>query len=201
MNNAAQNAVPDHALNDTLTGGFTDAPVQAAQGFRAILEGLSRPGHIVRLSGAMPPAPLSHAAGVAALVLLDSTTQLHLAPSHDTPALRAWIAFYTGAPLVGAEAAMFAIGTWDALQPVNRFAIGTPDYPDRAATLIIEADWLEPEGARLTGPGIDGTARLSLPETAAFQANRAHYPLGFDTFFTCGDRLAGLPRSTHVEAD
>ncbi len=194
------NTAPNHTLTDTLTGAFTDAPVQAAQGFRAILDALSRPGRITRLTGAAPPEPLSVAAGVAALVLLDSTTPLHLAPGHDTPALRAWIAFHTGAPLVSAEAAMFAIGTWEALQPVSRFAIGTPDYPDRAATLIVETDRLEPGGARLTGPGIDGTARLSLPETAAFQANRARYPLGFDTFFTCGDRLAGLPRSTHVEA-
>lgn len=190
------NAAHDIAL----TGGLTDAPVQSAQGFRSILDALSRPGRITRLTGAEPPAPLSVAAGVAALVLLDSTTPLHLAPGHDTLALRAWIAFHTGAPLVSAEAANFAIGTWAALQPVTRFAIGTPDYPDRAATLIVETDRLEPEGTRLTGPGIDGTARLLLPETAAFQANRARYPLGFDTFLTCGDRLAGLPRSTHVEA-
>lgn len=193
--NTAPDIAPDHAL----AGGFADAPVQAAQGFRAILDALSRPGRIQRLSGAAPPEPLSPAAGVAALVLLDSTTPLHLAPGHDTPALRAWIAFHTGAPLVGAGAAIFAIGTWNALQPVRRFAIGTPDYPDRAATLIVETDRLEPEGACLTGPGIDGTARLSLPDTAAFQANRARYPLGFDTFLTCGDRLAGLPRSTLVE--
>jgi alpha-D-ribose 1-methylphosphonate 5-triphosphate synthase subunit PhnH len=40
---------------------------------------------------------------------------------------------------------------------------------------------------------------LNLPETAAFRANRAHFPLGFDTILTCADRLAGLPRSTRVE--
>jgi alpha-D-ribose 1-methylphosphonate 5-triphosphate synthase subunit PhnH len=55
------------------------------------------------------------------------------------------------------------------------------------------------EGARLTGPGIETEARLSLPEVAAFQANRARFPLGFDCFFTCGDRVAGLPRSTRVQ--
>ena len=37
------------------------------------------------------------------------------------------------------------------------------------------------------------------PEIAAFQANRRRFPLGFDTYLTCGDRLAGLPRSTKVE--
>ena len=58
---------------------------------------------------------------------------------------------------------------------------------------------LEPDGPRLTGPGIVREARLSLPETAAFRANHARFPLGFDCFLTCGDRLAGLPRSTRVE--
>ncbi|WP_349760104.1 phosphonate C-P lyase system protein PhnH [Rhodovulum sp.] len=101
---------------------------------------------------------------------------------------------------MNADAAMFAIGTWDALHPLDRFAIGTPDYPDRAATLIVETDRLTPSGARLTGPGIKGAAHLSLPETAPLQANHARFPLGFDTFLTCGDRLAGLPRSTCVEA-
>jgi alpha-D-ribose 1-methylphosphonate 5-triphosphate synthase subunit PhnH len=48
----------------------------------------------------------------------------------------------------------------------------------------------------LRGPGIDGHATLSLPETAAFRANRARFPLGFDTFLTSGAQLAGLPRST-----
>ncbi len=188
------------AAEDALTGGFEDLPVQAARGFRRVLDAMARPGKIVRLGGAAPPAPLSPAAGAVALVLLDGTTPLYLAPGHDTPDLRAWIAFHTGAPLAPAEAAAFAIGTWEALQPVGCFALGTPDYPDRAATLIVETDRLEPTGARLRGPGIDGTARLSLPETAAFQANRARFPLGFDTLLTCGDLLAGLPRSTDVEA-
>lgn len=188
------------ARPDTLAGGFADTPRQAAQGFRAILTALSRPGHIVPVAGAAPPAPLSAAAGVAALVLLDPTTPVYLAPGHDTPAVRAWLTFHTGAPpAADPGAAMFAIGTWEALHPLDRFAIGTPDDPDRAATLIVELARLEPEGARLTGPGIAGAAHLSLPEGAAFRANRARFPLGFDTLLTCGDRLAGLPRSTRVE--
>jgi alpha-D-ribose 1-methylphosphonate 5-triphosphate synthase subunit PhnH len=58
---------------------------------------------------------------------------------------------------------------------------------------------LSATGARLTGPGIETETRLSLPEIAAFQKNRARFPLGFDCFFTCGDRVAGLPRSTRVQ--
>ena len=180
-------------------GGFAHAPHDAARAFRAAMQALARPGRIERLSGALPPAPLSPAAGALALVLFDQTTPVWLAPSHDLPALRDWLIFQTGAPFTTPEAAHFVIGSWEALTPVSRFAIGTPEYPDRAATLIIEMPALAQTGARLTGPGIKDNARLSLPEVAAFQANRALWPLGFDAFLTAGDQVAGLPRSTIVE--
>ena len=186
-----------------MTGGFDDAPVQSARAFRAALEALSRPGMIVAVAGAVPPAPLSVAAGVLLLVLADGTTPVHLAGAWDGPRVRDWITFHCGAPLVAAAEAAeaaFAVGDWSALHPVDRFAIGRADYPDRAATLIVEMPALVAQGARLAGPGIQTEARLSLPEIAAFQTNRALFPLGFDTFLTCRDRLAGLPRSTRVEA-
>ena len=184
---------------DTLTGGFQSPPTVAARAFRACLTALSRPGQIATISGALPPAPMSLAAGTLALTLLDGTTPVHLAGALDCAALRDWLTFHTGAPIVGAAEAVFAFGTWDALQPVTRFAIGTAEYPDRAATLVIECAALTVEGSWLSGPGIKDSARLSLPETAAFQANRALFPLGFDAFLTAGDQIAGLPRSTIVE--
>ena len=182
-----------------LTGGFADAPVQAARAFRQILEAMARPGTLCQVAGATPPAPLSIAAGTVLLTLADPTTRLHLAGAADCADVRNWVAFHLGAPLVAAEDADFALGTWDALQPVGRFRIGQPDYPDRSATLIIEMDRLVNHGPALAGPGIELVTWLSLPETAAFRANRALFPLGFDAILTCGDRLAGLPRSTRVE--
>ena len=186
--------------SDALIGGFDDAPVQSAHAFRAALQALSRPGQIVTVAGALPPAPLSLAAGVLLLTLTDGTTPLHLAGGHDCAVVRDWVTFHTGAPLVAAVEAVFALGDWAALQPVDRFAIGRADYPDRAATLIVEMPALANAGHRLTGPGMKDHALLALPDLAAFQANRALFPLGFDTFLTCGNRLAGLPRSTNVEA-
>ncbi|MFN5998086.1 MAG: phosphonate C-P lyase system protein PhnH [Paracoccaceae bacterium] len=186
-------------IADALSGGFTEAPIQSARAFREILEALARPGMIRRVSGATPPAPLSIAAGVALLVLADPTTRVHLAGAADCPAVRDWIAFHIGAPISKAEDADFAVGTWEALHPVTRFRIGQPDYPDRSATLIVECDRLVNHGPALTGPGIETATWLNLPETAAFRANRALFPLGFDTLFTAGDRIAGLPRSTRVE--
>jgi alpha-D-ribose 1-methylphosphonate 5-triphosphate synthase subunit PhnH len=185
---------------DALTGGFAAPALDAARAFRAVLEATARPGTIHTVNGAAPPAPVSVAAGVVLLTLCDTTTSLHLAGAADTPAMRAWVAFHIGSPLVAAEDADFAVGRWADLQPVTRFRIGQPDYPDRSATLIVETDRLVNHGPSLTGPGIETATWLSLPETAAFRANRALFPLGFDTILTCGDRLAGLPRSTRVEA-
>lgn len=182
-----------------LSGGFVDPAVQSAHAFRALLAAMARPGTMQTVTGAQPPAPLSVAAGVALLTLADPTVPVHLAGAADTEAVRAWIAFHCGAPLVAAERAAIALGTWDALQPVSRFSMGLPDYPDRSATLIVELPALTASGAQLRGPGIRDRAELSLPETAAFIANRARFPLGFDCLFTSGSTLAALPRSTIVE--
>jgi alpha-D-ribose 1-methylphosphonate 5-triphosphate synthase subunit PhnH len=188
-----------------LLGGFRDAPTASARAFRAALEAMARPGTIWTVEGAAPPAPLSVAAGVLILTLCDGTTPVHLGASLDLPDLRDWVTFHTGAPLVGAADARFAVGTWDDLMPVSRFAVGLPDYPDRSATLIVELSVLaaaHPDltATRLSGPGIADSAHLALPETAAFRANRALIPMGFDSYLTCGNQLAGLPRSTFVEA-
>ncbi|MEE4118115.1 MAG: phosphonate C-P lyase system protein PhnH [Paracoccaceae bacterium] len=180
------------------TGGFRDPPVEAARAFRAAMTALARPGRIERLAGATPPPPLSTAAGVLLLTLVDADTPLHLAGEADTPEVREWLAFHTAAPIVGPGQAAFALGRWQALQPLEAYASGLPEYPDRSATLIVELDRLAPEGAELEGPGIATRASLSLPDRAAFRANHARFPLGLDFFFTCGDRLAALPRSTRV---
>lgn len=182
----------------SLEGGFQDAPRQAAYAFRAAMECMARPGRIEAVTGGQGPAPLSVAASVLVLTLCDPETPVHLAGEWDTQAARGWITFHTGAPLVGPGDAMFVIGGWDDLMPLDRFAVGTSEYPDRSATLILEMPELEAKGATLMGPGIKERAELSLPDLGPFQSNRALFPLGLDFYFTCGDRLAALPRSTRV---
>ncbi|MFA8441146.1 phosphonate C-P lyase system protein PhnH [Yoonia sp.] len=181
---------------DTLSGGFSDPARQSAHSFRSVMEAMARPGMIQDISGARPPAPLSSAAGAALLTLCDTETPIYLAGNHDCDAVRAWIAFHTGAPLSAPADCMFAIGTWAALGPLSVYPIGTSEYPDRSATLIVECPSLTTAGATLTGPGIRTSAALSLPELAAFQSNHALFPLGLDFIFTSGARLAALPRST-----
>lgn len=184
---------------ETLRGGFADGPTDSAHAFRAILDVMARPGTIATLRGAAPPAPMSPAAGAVLLTLCDATTPLFLGGAHDCQAVRDWVTFHCAAPLVEANSASFALGSWQALQPVSRFSIGQPDYPDRAATLIVEMPELRADGALLRGPGIAKTAQLNLPELSAFKGNHALFPLGFDCLLTCGAQVAGLPRSTKIE--
>ncbi|UWR26601.1 phosphonate C-P lyase system protein PhnH [Sulfitobacter sp. S223] len=180
-----------------LEGGFADKPVDAAHAFRAVMTAMARPGDILDVTGAQPPAPLSIAAGALILTLWDPETPVFLANSHNTAEIRNWITFHTGAPLVDPRDAAFAIGTWNTL-PVASFSRGTSEYPDRSATLIIELNQLTNSGAVLRGPGIKDQAELSLPEADAFQENARLFPLGLDFIFTSGARLAALPRSTKV---
>lgn len=187
-------------MTDTLSGGFANPATEAARVFRAVLQAMARPGQIATVTGALPPAPCSPAAGAVLLALVDGDTPLHLAGRHDCPALRDWIRFHTGAALVGPSEAVFGLGDWDMLSPLGQWPQGTAEYPDRSATLIVEMPDLAPRGARLSGPGIRDTAQLALPEIGAFAKNAARFPLGLDFILTAGDRLAALPRTTRVEA-
>jgi alpha-D-ribose 1-methylphosphonate 5-triphosphate synthase subunit PhnH len=181
-----------------LIGGFENAPAQAATAFRSLMEAMARPGAIQGIEGAQPPAPLSVAAGTALLTLCDAQTPVYLAGAADCEAVRAWLTFHTGAPLCGPEACVFAVGTWEALLPLDEYPRGAPEYPDRSATLLVDMDELSAKGARLSGPGIKDSCTLSLPELRAFQANAALFPLGLDFLFTSGGSVAALPRSTKV---
>ncbi|GFE49608.1 carbon-phosphorus lyase subunit PhnH [Roseobacter cerasinus] len=183
---------------ETLCGGFADPAIQSAHAFRSVMEAMARPGTIHDISGAEPPAPLSKAAGAVLLTLCDSETPIYLAGEADCDAVRAWLAFHTGAPLTGPSHCMFALGRWEALMPLHAYPIGTPDYPDRSATLVVDGAGLVASGTTLTGPGIKDTASLSLPDVGALQANTALFPLGLDFIFTSGSQLAALPRTIEV---
>ncbi|MDF3415130.1 phosphonate C-P lyase system protein PhnH [Sulfitobacter sp. M57] len=184
---------------ETLSGGFADPATQSAHAFRSVMEAMARPGTIHDISGAAPPAPLSNAAGAVLLTLCDTETPVYLAGEMDCAAVRAWLAFHTGAPVTGPSQCMFAVGTWSALVPLSPYAIGTAEYPDRSATLIVEHPALTASGVTLKGPGIKTSASLSLPDVQAFHDNHTLFPLGLDFILTSGDRLAALPRSTEVQ--
>ena len=179
-----------------MTPAFADPPAQSARAFRALMQAMARPATVHELAGAPAPEGLSQAAAIALLTLADPTTPVHLAG----PAARArgWLTFHTGAPAARPADCAFAAGPWAELMPLSAYPVGTPDYPDRSATLIAEVAALEGEGPALTGPGIEAEAAMPLPDPDALRANAALYPLGLDFVFTCGSRLAALPRSTRI---
>lgn len=183
---------------ETLSGGFDTPAIQSAHAFRSVMEAIARPGRVLDIHGAEPPAPLSKAAGCVLLTLCDTDTPVYLAGDADCAEVRAWLAFHTGAPLTGPSHCMFALGTWAALLPLSSYPIGTSEYPDRSATLIVERPDIALSGATLKGPGIKDSATLSLPDIQAFQQNHALFPLGLDFIFTSGSQTAALPRSTEV---
>ena len=87
---------------------------------------------------------------------------------------------------------------------LDAFALGSDEYPDRSATLIVEVERLRAgQGLTLSGPGIAGTALLEvsrLPERFWTERDLLGelFPRGLDLILTCGSRLAALPRTTRV---
>lgn len=194
----------------TLTPGFADAIHDAQAVFRSALTALSRPGLWSSLPCLPPaPAPLSPAAGALVLALADMDTPLWLDPVLSTPDVTGWIRFHTGAPIVSLpEQAMFAIiGDAAALTAIDRFALGTAEAPDTAATLIVQVPPQDEASSprTLSGPGIDGTVPLAvtgLPD--AFWDSRSAFaplfPMGVDVLLTTSGAVCGLPRTTSASA-
>lgn len=181
---------------NALEGGFSNPSHDSARAFRALMNAIARPGTTYEVGGALPPAPLSVAAGVLLLTLCDGDTGIYLTPEFDTVDIRTWISFHIGAPIVAPMKADFAVGRWGDLAPIDRFAIGDAEYPDRSTTLVVEDS--AAVDVILKGPGIKTQQAFQLPEIAAFQQNAALFPLGRDFYFTKGAELAALPRSTEV---
>lgn len=195
----------------SFAAGFDDSAHEAQQVFRAVLDAFAHPGRIVALpSKVEAPAPLSPATAAFLLTLVDRETPLFLAPAFRTDETTQYVRFHTGAPLVAREAdAVFAVISADRTTLphgyLDDFAIGSDAYPDRSATLVIEAPSLH-GGARRTlrGPGIETTATIEVAGLAdsfwnEWAANKALFPCGVDVVFAAGTELLALPRGIAVE--
>lgn len=105
-----------------------------------------------------------------------------------------------------ANAAAFALmDVADAPEHVRNLNPGSPEYPDRSATAIIQAGALHNTGGvTLNGPGIQTTANLAVGGAGTefwndVRRNHLLFPLGIDFTFAAGNTIACLPRSTIVE--
>jgi alpha-D-ribose 1-methylphosphonate 5-triphosphate synthase subunit PhnH len=190
-----------------ISAAFGNPPVDAARAFRAILKALSEPGRLVPLEAQLsPPEPLHRGAAAVILTLIDNETPVYLDAPLAVPAVIEWLRFQTGAPLAGdpGDAAFLVLAEPARFDAFERLAIGSADYPDRSATLLLMVDRIVPATAPcLSGPGMNGTAGIGtepdLPRLwPALQRNHALYPLGFDCLLVAPGTVAGLPRSTCV---
>ncbi len=190
-----------------LAPGFNDPQLDAQRVFRQLLQAMSRPGQVVpidRLPEA--PEPLSGAAAALALTLFDLDTPIWL--SDDLRAAAGdYLAFHTGAPLtadIGA-ASFVLVADGNNLPDLAQVPPGDPEYPERAATVIVQVNRLQiAPGWRLRGPGVLGHLDISVDGLAAefwdaFQMNQKRFPLGFDAILVAGDMVLGLPRTVTAE--
>lgn len=190
------------------TSGIGSAVFAAQSAFRKVMDATARPGSIQTIASiAGHPAPLSPAAAAIALTLFDHDTPVWMdAQLSSSEAVASWLRFNTGCPIVAdpGQCAFALISDVASLPSFDRFALGTPDYPDRSTTLILQVTVLS-GGAELSlsGPGIRGSAGLcvkGLPDDIVEQhaANRALFPRGVDLLLVAGNEVAALPRSTIV---
>ena len=187
---------------DPLGPGFADAVQQSQAIFRRVLDAMARPGTCHRIPD-MPymPAPLNAASTAIALTLLDDSTPVWLDPAADSKAVRDFLSFHGGCPIVeGPSEGAFALiaGT---LPPLDLFNPGTDEFPENSTTLIVQVTAVEDgDDISLSGPGIESITTIGDPGLAdSFWRQWAEigalYPCGVDLILTAEHRLACLPRS------
>jgi alpha-D-ribose 1-methylphosphonate 5-triphosphate synthase subunit PhnH len=187
-------------MSTTLSPGFADPVMDAQACFRSVLDAMARPGRLHSVQDVSAPPPLCNAAGAVLLTLADHETPIWL--DEDIATTREWIAFHTGAPIVTAARAIFAVSS--SLPGLTEFPLGTDEMPETSATLILQVKSLT-AGRRfaLTGPGLREPAALrvdGLPAdfAAIWQRNHTLFPRGIDLILCAGNHLTALPRSVSV---
>ena len=192
----------------TLDGGFAEPVFGAQLTFRAIMDALANPGQRQKLDHALDaPAGLAPELAAIALTLCDHDTLLWLDPSLvENAAIVAWLRFHTAAPLTtdpgGAQFALVAdVST---LPPLDCFALGTDEYPDRSTAIALALPTLS-GGADLTlrGPGILDHGHIAPPGLPAdfvthWADNRQLFPRGIDLLLAAEGQIIGLPRTTRI---
>ncbi len=198
--------------------GFENPVEQSQQCYRYLLEGFSRPGRWASLGAINTPTSISSSLWTILLTLCDVETPVWLSPAMiaaDDPErhpLTTAIKFYTASPIVEiASQAQFALLTSADADLLKGLAIGTPEYPDRSATCLVDLSLgtAANTGAMLhlacSGPGFADIRTVSLPGLSsawlpAMQENRQLFPLGLDFIFCRQEEFLVIPRSTSLEA-
>ena len=189
------------AREHMLLGGFENPVDDTQETFRVLLNAMASQGPDEF------PAGVSAAATAVLLSLADFSTPLWIDPCLAHTGIQSYIGFHAGAPMARhSESCLFALIARNVDEiNLHRFMPGTPDYPDRSTTVIIEVDGFDAAPAvRLTGPGIEtatlfGAGPLPNGVWAELLSKAAMFPLGIDVILTAPDAIVAIPRSTRIE--
>lgn len=182
--------------------------------FKVVLDAITRPGSIERLSEPISRRLPSVLAPL--LVLADVETRIHVL---DTSAF-VWqeaVSSATGARASSiAEADLIAVPLEAGEQIASIFALASPGTafsPESAARVAIGVHDIRESGVGpqsgvqlvLRGPGVDGERAVCIDglgeqDVDAWRRTNSRFPAGIDVWFTTDDgRVLGVPRSTHVD--
>ncbi len=189
--------------------GFDDPVQQSQQAFRALLDAMARPGHVLTMETETGhPDGLAPALAAALLTLADLDTPVWLGPGFDTEIMKTWLRFHSGAPLASqADQAAFALLDAARMPALETFSCGTDESPERGATLLVQVPGLTGVNAMTwRGPGIkDSIAMPVCGLDPSIWRQRAalsvEFPRGIDLYLGCGRDLVALPRSTAISIE
>ncbi|MGY0570012.1 phosphonate C-P lyase system protein PhnH [Bradyrhizobium sp. RDM12] len=194
-----------------LPPGFVDKVLSAQSTFRSVMDAMARPGSVQRIVAiAGTPATMTRGTAAIALTLFDHDTPLWLdARMSESSDVLKWLKFHTGAPVVrdSSIAAFALISDGGGLPSLERFGLGSNEYPDRSTTLIIQVDSLDAgRSFELRGPGIDGVATLkaSIKPFDLFERlrfNETLFPRGIDVILVADDAVVAIPRTTRIMSE
>jgi alpha-D-ribose 1-methylphosphonate 5-triphosphate synthase subunit PhnH len=198
--------------------GFDDVFDSQAT-FRALLDALSRPGKICRLPDRVykstPHGFCSPALSILK-TLCDHRVSFSLVSGNRTSELSRYLEVNLATPFEDVEKADYVIfdgTTFD--EDFMRLKRGSPEFPENSATALLcvgrlAAGAMETDtpSCRLccAGPGVQDKSFLTVtgldPRYSEARARTNNVsPLGIDIFFVDpGGRVAGIPRTTSVEA-
>jgi len=193
-----------------LPAGFADKVLSAQATFRSVMDAMAHPGTVQRVTASVgTPSILMRGTAAIALTLFDHDTPIWLDPAMAaTSDIAKWLKFHSGAPVIAdCSVCSFALaGCGSELPALDRFSLGSNDYPDRSTTLILQVESLtRGQVYELQGPGIDGIAVLhamiepkELVEQLAINATL--FPRGLDVVLVHDDAVVAIPRTTRLAA-
>lgn len=192
--------------------GFSDGALDSQEVFRFVLDAMARPGTIHRLRPGLleNPSGIAYAAVAVCLALIDADTPLWLDARTNTKENRDYLRFHCGVSFTESldDACFALLGQLDPPPPLSAFPQGTPTYPDRSCTLIIQVSSLDNGPLfSLRGPGIpsrkgwEKTVSVTglVPDfLSGWAMNNDSFPLGVDLVLCAGSSLMCLPRTTRI---